>query len=111
MENKHTPGPWTIEQWQRGSKGLKLAILAPPDASGDNDYQVAVVSRVYNPLFNETSFPDDANARLIAAAPDMYEALKECEVFISGLKLDNTVDLPSCLERINAAIARAEGKE
>jgi hypothetical protein len=62
---------------------------------------------------------DEANASLIASAPDMYEALKEADKIIIGLcrKLNHTClasQCKSCPDRksssIPKAIAKAEGK-
>lgn len=57
-----------------------------------------------------------ANARLIAASPAMYEALKEAVTFIGEMLLDEAIDL-ECFPSIEAdhqswmdAIRRAEGK-
>lgn len=54
------------------------------------------------PWSDETS----ANARLIAAAPDMLEALKECLEAFAALGIDAT--LPVLHAR--AAIAKAKGQ-
>ena len=59
----HTPGPWTVEKGNNA-----LTILAK------NYYGVA---RTYG-----TGEEDKANARLIAAAPDMLAALKEADEII-----------------------------
>lgn len=60
--SKHTPGPWIAEERQFASyvishEGRSLAAVWPTAGNGDE-------------------LPIAANARLIAAAPDMYEALK-----------------------------------
>ena len=50
-----------------------------------------------------------ANARLIAAAPEMYEALKQITKIASGVMvLDDT---SSTFQVIKAALAKAEGGE
>ena len=64
--SKHTPGPWKIQEWPE--KGITMIVRynAP-----DSWPKYGVVCEIDTPL-------DDceANARLIAAAPDMLEALK-----------------------------------
>jgi len=64
-ETKHTPGPWTV--------GLHGAIVAdcPQDCRHDEHEQF------YGGHFicESVGGPD---ARLIAAAPELLEALKEC---------------------------------
>ena len=60
----------------------------------------------------ESSPNAEANARLISAAPDMYEALKTISAFYSETGYKNVI--PSMIEavrKINKAIAKAEGKE
>lgn len=61
MNAKHTPGPWIVNY-----DGLNI------DTKQDGGIeQVARVSR--------TNEEREANARLIAAAPDLLDALKEIE--------------------------------
>lgn len=53
----------------------------------------------------------EANANLIAAAPDMYEALKAIRDFL--VEYRRTVNDPSSwpiLNKMNEALAKAEGK-
>lgn len=61
MNEKFTPGPWVI--------ALNTCIATEDGEGGTMDW------------FAETYGPDDsinaANANLIAAAPDLYEALKD----------------------------------
>lgn len=57
-ELKHTPGPWTVSRY--------------------NDLQYSISCSVQG--YAENGIPDDedtANAKLIAAAPDMYDIIKE----------------------------------
>ena len=84
---KHTPGPWEVTKCPCG----KDAIC--------NVWQIANVGNFYQGCgFNW----DDA--RLIAAAPDMYEALKEI--------CNNCHDRPElCGEcGIKTVLAKAEGR-
>jgi hypothetical protein len=58
-----------------------------------------------------------ANARLRAAAPELLDALKYALPYLrvvvpfprSGINADGTVDV-NCVDRVIAAIAKAEGK-
>lgn len=81
----HTPGPW----WENVT-----LVMAGPDATG-KPFTVAEVSGVHNV---------DANARLIAAAPDLLRELK----FAVSVLRDNHIarGLAAALE----AIAKAEGR-
>jgi hypothetical protein len=82
MSSKHTPGPWEITA--HGSIEAK-------------DRQIALVSR--------GGLTDMPNARLIAAAPELLEALQVAELALRerGLR--------ACGEykQIEAAIAKATG--
>lgn len=60
----------------------------------------------------------EANANLIAAAPDMYEALKKIELFLQdpdvkvmAKGLPNQIGLEITFEKCQQALAKAEGKE
>jgi hypothetical protein len=50
---------------------------------------------------------DEANARLIAAAPDLLEALREAADYTRHPDYDWPVEFS---RRVSAAIAKAEGK-
>jgi len=100
-KTKHTPGPWK-------AKTVKaLGIYA------NNDQQIAVV---HNEMPRGGRRQDDynieeANARLIAAAPDLLEA---CEVLLKAapeLWGDDIEKWPRLMDRVEAAIAKAEGRE
>jgi hypothetical protein len=78
---KHTPGPWCLYQ-----DGLWFDIY-----TADDEHVVAIQTAI-------------ANARLIAAAPEMYEALCAVMSDTDDLDLDIVADL------INAALLKAEGR-
>ena len=88
--NKHTPGPWRIgtpppngEQTIGTQQGLMVAVATTGAGT-----------------------PTEANARLIAAAPDLLEALNALADYVDDRAGDN-----ECrpLENARAAIAKAEG--
>jgi hypothetical protein len=93
----HTPGPWAIV----GRYGNYKDEIAGPDG----DAIAAVWTRKAYP---KASDPHDdpegkANARLISAAPDLYEALKTC------LRAEGNLP-PATVAAALAAIAKAEGR-
>lgn len=98
---KHTPGPWqTFEPDMEHPSRARVGAL---------DGQVDI----YNaPLTRET----EANARLIAAAPDLLEACKDAVVDITDFADPNgefeftPEGARSLINRLNRAIARAEGR-
>jgi hypothetical protein len=90
---EHTPGPWAV-----GSYCMTAHVIYADNGEGE---QIAAASR--------SAFPDsesDANARLIAAAPDLLAVLKQVRDFWAG------GDAPDDLTNaIHAAIARARGSK
>jgi hypothetical protein len=69
MEAKHTPGPWFVEP-EEASEHRGIAICAA-------DATVAtILPEEDGPALDET---DWANARLIAAAPDLLAALEKID--------------------------------
>lgn len=99
-EIKHTPGPWEYVP-SNGNHGAYVA-----DMDGCSVCDCYVVSgggsgRLFYDFQGEMS---DANARLIAAAPEMLEALYEVEA--------TAIDAydPVMLAKVQAAIAKAEGR-
>ncbi len=93
---QHTPGPWTIEQFAHPYGKTEDRTITSYTRTG-NPLRIGRAYNVMGP--NET----DANARLIAAAPDMLEALRN---FTEGRKIAYT----AALEIARAAIAKAEGR-
>ena len=66
-ESKHTPGPWDVDF----SGPARLAITGPSEET---------IARC--DMQCENGDVDEANARLIAAAPDLLEACKAVEVWV-----------------------------
>lgn len=71
--NKHTPGPWGICKWD--SKTIEARIQYLHEDDEDAEPESIVVADVYGGDLEGREA--DANARLIAAAPELLEALKE----------------------------------
>lgn len=69
MNNNHTPGPWQI-------KTIGDRIVVEGDRQNNPGYpqRVALVTQHWGRLKPES----EANAKLIAAAPEMLELLREC---------------------------------
>lgn len=99
--SKHTPGPW---QWwdKKGGRppGYDLAKLHGPNGK-------SIISNMYGgeglKALGKTS-TDEANARLIAAAPELYAALNE--ILLDPMDPDGEK-----FDRATRAIAKAEGRE
>ncbi len=114
MSVQHTPGPWTVEP-----------CTPKEDGSHFEGFMVwALADCEHHPIAdcscNHTCRMDwdvEANARLIAAAPDMLAALHEAREYLDGYidVVDGSYGIPEpnremmlCAE-IDAAIAKAEG--
>ena len=74
-ETKFTPGPWKVNISTKSNVFPKRAIF-----SRDNKFPLAGIFGDPRPKKE-----NEANAHLIAAAPDMYEALKKSENFLMEL--------------------------
>jgi hypothetical protein len=95
----HTPGPWRISK-DKSNKHIKII---------DND--------LYRELANTSGnwFDDDteqSNARLIAAAPELLEALEMLVNYFVGIGLEDDEDGDPNPEIVKArsAIAKAKGE-
>ncbi len=101
-ETKHTAGPWWIEE-----RGDVISIIGPRENCSHNGRQPAwELAKIDNYVFwdePETEAEDRANARLIAAAPDLLQMLKVAQLW---LDVDGRYDM----QGINAAITKAEGR-
>lgn len=90
-ENKHTPGPWRV--------GQKAQIRTAGDY-----FDQEIVS------FTGQQFPAEtveANARLIAAAPEMLDALDACN---ARLHMEGYTVSDPVTDMVIAAIAKARGE-
>jgi len=128
----HTPGPWFVaSNFEDG--GVDSMYGRMRDAGNDeaecimgggDDYRspdpaVALGPRVICwTQMSETADggeaitdEDRANASLISAAPDLLRWLKVCRALIDELYADAPEDGPNFLPKIDAAIAKAEGRE
>lgn len=113
--NKHTPGPWVYSPDYRYDRdrttGSEVVELVGYDVASEQ-------SPVIGCEGIEAWFPNaEANARLIAAAPDLLEALLEAidcgMVPISSAKEGGASAYSRqvrCADMIRAAIAKARGE-
>lgn len=95
----HTPGPWRVIHQRtireiHSSNGPKVADVY--DFTGDSQFA-------------------RADARLIAAAPELLEALKEIQEGRGAFSMDHLTHAANTIEEMKAlaktAIAKAEGEE
>ena len=98
--DKHTPGPW--QMGESHETAVEVQIAREPFS------RIATViggSRVLRgpSLSGDTM---EANARLIAAAPDMLEALRK----VDDLLVENATEPTDLQAILRAAIAKAKGR-
>jgi hypothetical protein len=99
MTAQHTPGPWSFELTPSGGFDIEK------DPNDLGRYMV-IASRSSHP---ERKNEMHANARLIAAAPELLAALQE--VFVIGDRLVSDVYGHEFVEKARAAIQKATNKE
>lgn len=93
--SKHTPGPWTLDD-----RGYKYIV-----SKSGNGYITRDVCRLDGSTM--AALAQEANARLIAAAPELLEAL---ELLVDNPYRDG-IESDERLRRIGrAAIAKAKGE-
>lgn len=101
--SKHTPGPWAYWSGYNPYDKIEAQVTAE---GGD------IVIASYNHLIAE----GEANAALIAAAPDLLEALERCAVLLR-IKRHACEDsgvcriLDSHISQARSAIAKAKGEQ
>jgi hypothetical protein len=102
---RHTPGPWSVED----PIDHELSIVE----AGKPTHEWQFIACVPHGGKSEGDFPRvtaEANARLIAAAPELLEVLRiyaAYDEYINGVEGDPSTDR---LQKAKAAIAKAEGR-
>lgn len=80
MKAKHTPGPWQVKHFN-------------PTEVCDCDGEVRGCSGIARTSTNSPMAERLANAKLIAAAPDLLASLRECESILRILGYVNGADI------------------
>lgn len=91
MRTKHSPGTWVAE--------VNHIVARDKDGNLTRPNSIAVIPDTKRPISPES----EANARLIAAAPDLLAALKS----VVAIADRNTVEFNAA----KLAIAKAEGNQ
>jgi hypothetical protein len=94
METKHTPGPWAIERLTNGAYPRTVI-------THQTNYRACIVADLHNASLNGEA---EANARLIAAAPELLAALEKIDA--------NAAESVAWIRRVaGGAIAKAKGAD
>lgn len=98
-KQQHTPGPWNCEQ---PGNTLPLSGIV----RDKNNNPVCDCTYIENRIVKNRA-EEDANARLIAAAPELLEALKEATALLD--EHEPQWYLKGHYNRFTKAISKAEG--
>jgi len=102
--NNYTKGKW---YWRTDKQGDPYNLRSKDDSQGyKSDSHVLYIADDFSGE-NSLCNPNDAN--LIAAAPEMYEALKDCKRWLFYMKASIPLH-GHLLEVIEQALTKAEGK-
>ena len=94
METKHTPGPWRfVEQGDANMYGMVTA---------GNRWIISFQQN--GELLSETEL---ANAKLMAAAPELLEALISAKKLIGSFRIKKEIPTQEIWEQIEAVIKKA----
>ena len=110
-EPKHTPGPWEVQR-----AFPRMTEIWQAHAGRTTSYHVARALAAIPGFGNEDSPPvehAEANARLIAAAPELLEVSKRFRAELADVvgMCAGDAELARLLADVDAAIAKATGKE
>lgn len=101
---KHTPGPWSIEKVHEGP----FTAIGHPVAWVGEPNDAYTVGRVSDDVDTQNA---EANARLIAASPDLLTALKSLREEVGRIPAKPLVGtVVAAMFMADDAIAKAEGK-
>jgi hypothetical protein len=94
---KHTPGPWVFYDDSNDGKTNRIEIVA--------------IGKTIAHIYHSVPQEDVPNARLIAAAPDLLEALKNAAEAFEVASEGEGINFHLYAEDARAAIAKAEEKK
>lgn len=103
---QHTPGPWTACGYKN------LTVNAGPEGRYSEQSTIVLMpgARHEREITSGTQLQEmQANARLIAAAPDLLAALQALDWAVTGFG-DFEAQYPEEIAAARAAIAKATGK-
>ncbi len=115
-KRRHTPGPWSQKGISMddgsisiGPDDLRIVICYVTNAASFGDFVSSALAGRRDFGAPDTAHTQHANARLIAAAPDLYAALLDAENMLADF-LKPHEDTSPTLEKMRAAIAKVESR-
>ena len=117
-KSKHTPEPWTAHEYAKNSLGYKNGkahFITSDDGtpafqvlkSETFDHRNGKTGRFWDP---SAKAKDEANARLIAAAPDLLAALELALTTLSSVACNESDEIDNVKTEIANAINKAKGE-
>lgn len=104
---KHTPGPWAFSR--SDDFGDARFYVAQQDGAPYTSNYSDVATLIAETVSGERVSIQEANARLIAAAPELLEALQEMVEFFQPNAWGSSTNRSDALAKASAAIAKATG--
>lgn len=99
-QSKHTPGPWKTDLEKHDAPHQDIKISSP--------HMLGEICRVWQDDACHDNNPEQiANARLIAAAPELLEALED----LASESVETFAHWPDLKKQVYAAITKAKGEE
>ena len=110
MSARHTPGPWILTTEATEVEGVNVRF------SIDSHTHISICGGQSQEHMKDAIYEDEcrANARLIAAAPELLEALKQAEAALArcfGAHKAEEGDRHRALATCRAARAKATGEQ
>ena len=102
----HTPGPWEYVPMLTASENHKGYFVRAEKAARNGKWALATVQPG-----DEDGKLGEANARLIAAAPELLEALQKAYLYINGGPGYTPENRMAAYHAARAAIAKATGEK
>lgn len=114
MTTQHTPGPWTYES-DHTHRQYNIRMLGHLIGTRDEAKHICTVNNLPpHVLANRDPATAEANAHLIAAAPELLAASRILLAIVEHLRAHpgDTLDEHHCdeIDAARAAIAKAEGR-
>jgi len=109
---EHTPGPWTAEIEGDRCLGIRPAYHNHPlteDCYSSDDREDCPATKEIVTTDSGYYGPNSADARLIAAAPELLDALTECASYFYVETMQPSA-YAALVEKVRAVIAKAEGR-